>query len=456
MRLSEDGLKMIVKTLQVSVWFAIFLPATMVFAEGASRTHLTGIGFFQMGKVEHSSDTLNNSAFNNYNGTWQQATGAMVVANTTISDNWSGAFGIGALQTHISRGARDKANLWYPFWAPFVSEANITYIQSASEGEGKWNLKLGAFPYNYNPDIKNLGLYLLRGYVYPGLPISGFETKPISGGASQFGALIGYSSETISNDLIINVETEDKPLYDVSIADIASWKPTPGIEFSAGFNLYRVIAQDKNVTSPDKSCNESRDFGIYSLENPKCYWVEEDTLTGTFDTTLVSLAGTKLMGRFHLDPKPILGLEDGFGPNDLIFYSEIAVLGVKDYKSKTRSIYGDLFQRMPVMFGFNIPTFGYVDFLNVEIEYYASKLYPDMGMAQVGSAVPRDVPFDNGRNDLKWSVYSSKVIASHVKLSGQVANDHLRLGGFHDLGTGAEALSTPKDWYWMAKLAFFF
>jgi hypothetical protein len=456
MRVSGDGLKMILKTLRFCAGIAVLLPSAWVFAEGVSRTQLTGIGFLQMGKIEHSSDTTNNSIDNNYNGTWQQAAGAMIVAKTTIDDNWTGSFGLGAMQTHISRGARDKASLWYPFWVPFVSEANLTYVQSAGEGDGKWTLKLGNFPYNYNPDTKNLGLYLMRGYVYPGLPISGFETKPISGGASQYGALFGYATETINNDLIINIETEDKPLYDVSIADVATWKPAPGLEISAGFNLYRVIPHDKAVNSPDKSCIESRDFGIYSLEDPKCFWVEEDTLAKTFDTTLVSLSGTKLMGRLHWDPKPLMGWTEGLGPNELVIYSEVALLGIQDYKSKTKSIYGDLFQRMPVMLGLNLPSFGYLDFLTVEVEYYASKLYPDMGMAQVGSAVPRLVPYDNGRNDWKWSVYASKVLVNHVKLSGQVANDHLRLGGFHNLGTGAEAFSTPKDWYWMAKLAFFF
>ncbi len=438
---------------------ALMLPHAWAFADGMSKTHFTGVGFLQMGKIVSSSDTLNNNKDNNYNGTWQQATGAVIVANTNIDENWSGNFGIGALQTHISRGARDKANLWYPFWVPFVTEANIGF--TAPIGDGQLKVKLGAFPYNYNPDIKNLGLYLLRGYVYPGLPVSGFETKHVSGGATETGGMIGYQWESVSNDLIVNIETEDKPLYDVSVADVVNWKIAEGLEIGAGFNLYRIIAQDKAATAPDKSCIEARDFGVYSLADPKCFYVEEDTLTHTLDTTLVSLAGTKLMARLHWDPKALFGLQDVLGPNDLVFYSEVALFGVKDYKSKTKDIFGDKLHRMPVMFGFNIPSFRILgqrawDLLNVEGEYYASKIYPDIGLAQAGSAVPRSVTYNNARNDWKWSIYASRVIADHVKLSGQVANDHLRLGGFHNLGTGAEALSTPKDWYWMAKLAFFF
>ncbi len=43
-----------------------------------------------------------------------------------------------------------------------------------------------------------------------------------------------------------------------------------------------------------------------------------------------------------------------------------------------------------------------------------------------------------------------------MALSVQVANDHLRLGGNHDEDAGAEAMRTPKDWYWTTKLAYFF
>lgn len=456
MRKSEDKVTKFFSAIRTASILGLTLAAAWASAEGNSQTKFTGIGFIQMGKIGKSSDTLNNNLDNNYNGTWQQGTGAMIVGNTTINENWSGAFGLGVVQAHISRGNRDKASLWYPFWVPFVSEADVKYTSSLGSGDAKWYFTLGAFPYNYNPDVKNLGLYLLRGYVYPGLPVSGFEAKPISGGASQTGGLIGFANSTLSNDLIVNIETEDKPLYDISVADVATWKVANGLELGAGFNLYRVLANDSKITSPGKDCIESRDFGIYSLEDPHCFVVEEDTTTKLKDTVLVSLSGTKLMGRIHFDPKAALGFSGHLGPNDLVIYSEVAVFGLKDYKTKTTSIYGDLFRRMPIMVGFNLPAFGYLDYLNVEVEYYASKLYPDQGMAQAGSAVPRVVPYGNGRNDWKWSVYASRVLANHIKLSAQIANDHLRLGGFHNLGTGAEALSTPKDWYWMTKLAFFF
>jgi hypothetical protein len=162
------------------------------------------------------------------------------------------------------------------------------------------------------------------------------------------------------------------------------------------------------------------------------------------------------MARFRLDPKVLLGLEGAFGKQDLVFYGEAAVLGLKDY----RKYYADIKRRIPVMIGFNIPAFGLLDKFAFEAEYYASKNMLDYGKAETSySWVPRTDPnADNARDDLKWSLYFSKVVQGHIRISGQVANDHLRMFGPPDIGftSYAETLTTPKDWYWMLKSTYFF
>jgi hypothetical protein len=67
-----------------------------------------------------------------------------------------------------------------------------------------------------------------------------------------------------------------------------------------------------------------------------------------------------------------------------------------------------------------------------------------------------DPRINTRRDDWKWSVNLSKVLFGHMILLGQVANDHLRLGGNHDEDTGVEAMRIPDDWYWTTKLAYFF
>jgi hypothetical protein len=134
----------------------------------------------------------------------------------------------------------------------------------------------------------------------------------------------------------------------------------------------------------------------------------------------------------------------------------MGVLGLKDYPK----YYNDIKRRIPVMMGLNLPAFGWLDKFALEVEYYASKNFPDYGKAELDySWVPRSVPEANSaRDDWKWSLYFSKVISGHLRLSGQIANDHLRMFGPPDIGfmTFAETLNTPKDWYWMLKSTYFF
>jgi hypothetical protein len=158
-----------------------------------------------------------------------------------------------------------------------------------------------------------------------------------------------------------------------------------------------------------------------------------------------------------MDPKVMFGFgQELFGKQDLVLYSEVGVFGTKDY----RKYYADILRRMPVMVGFNLPAFGFLDKFSLEVEYYASKNMADYGKAETSySWVPRTEPsVDNARDDWKWALYFSKVVQSHIRLSGQVANDHLRMFGPPDIGfvSYAETLTTPKDWYWMLKATYFF
>jgi hypothetical protein len=184
--------------------------------------------------------------------------------------------------------------------------------------------------------------------------------------------------------------------------------------------------------------------------------------------------GIKLMGRFAFDPQALIGSNTLFGKNDLKLYGEIAVIGVQNYPG----VYDKISERIPVMLGFDIPTFKLLDVMALEVEYYGSKVVPDLRKVSVnGSAVPQSIwvnrakpptdgtaptfsqtPYDVNADNLKWSLYVSKIFAEHVKISGQVANDHFRTGGTA-ISTGKsyeEALTNPKDWYWFLKLSYFF
>jgi hypothetical protein len=149
-------------------------------------------------------------------------------------------------------------------------------------------------------------------------------------------------------------------------------------------------------------------------------------------------------------------------------------LGLQNY-GKT---YNDIKRRMPMMVGFNLPTFNWFDYISVEYEYYNSPYRNDL--ANIGtlngvadwtiqlpnrptpSPAPVTGPYaDSTRDNSKWSVNVKKTVAGHVQFLGQVANDHYRprpmaTGLINSTGGTAEAFTTPKDWYWMLRVGLSF
>ena len=405
-----------------------------------------GAGWLKLSRVENTFSISGSG--NDYDRNWLGDAGGLISTSSKIDENWDGSFGIGTIMVQLARGSIGQANKWYTFWVPFVSEARLSYSTAGFAEKSGLQFNFGLQGYNYNPDVKNMGLYLIHGYVYPSNLVSGF--------GNVFGMVGKANYGMFSNDLIVNMETEDKPLYDISFADVATLHLPAGIELGAGVNFYRAIPANKKATSPGFDCRPT-DMGPYALEgqpdNNPCYYVLKDSSGKSIDSISGSLSGTKVMGRWRLDPKALFGGSETLGKDDLVLYGEVAVIGLKNYKY----LYDKLNRRMPVMVGFNLPGFNFLN-ASVEVEYYAYKLSGDNLGAQGGSWV---TAFDNAqvntkRDDWKYSVNVSKVLAGNLAFSAQVANDHLRIGGNHDNAVGQEAMRTPQDWYWTSKLAYFF
>jgi len=238
-------------------------------------------------------------------------------------------------------------------------------------------------------------------------------------------------------------------------------------------------------------------------------------ISPTGDTTRYSLQGTKLMAMFSLDLKRLLGFRS-MGPNDFKLYGELAVLGTKNYGT----VYNDITQRIPVTVGFNLPTFGWLDLFSLEVEWYGAKYRNSLGkmgnynsLSQPGlfprpvlppQPVPSPIPVSyqdhfggNGpcglgvplpcmdtlgrfisisdtvqikgtardvenltADNWKWSLYFEKTLHNHISFTAQVANDHFRPRPsavvLDEQGGMAEAFTSPKDWYYMFRLGYFF
>jgi hypothetical protein len=417
---------------------------TMVRSE-EMKLEYHGAGWLQLGRVENSYSLPNNG--NDYEKNWLGNSGGVLNTKAQIDEHWEGAFGLGTIMVHLARGSTGNANKWYPFWVPFVAEARLTYSTSGFAENKGLQLNFGSTGYNYNPDIKNLGAFLMHGYVYPGTLVAGL--------GNIFGFIGKAKIGAFQNDLILNLETEEKPLYDISVADVITFSPFKSFEMGAGINFSRLIPMNGKATSPEADCDPNY-LGPYANRgqtNP-CFIVVKNSAGVVTDTILGSLAGTKAILRMRLDPKQLLSIEsETFGKDELVLYSEMGLIGLKEYPG----MYDKILRRMPVMVGLNLPGFNFLN-ASVEIEYYANKLSGDNISARSGSWVTVVDPpeINTKRDDWKWSVNASKVLVGNLALAVQVASDHMRLGGNHDDDTGVEAMRAPIDWYWTTKLAFFF
>jgi hypothetical protein len=169
--------------------------------------------------------------------------------------------------------------------------------------------------------------------------------------------------------------------------------------------------------------------------------------------------GQMLMARFSLDFRPLLG-----EAVDLKLYGEWAMLGVQNRPV----FYEKPAERMPMMLGVGIPTFGWLDFLNVEAEYwknpYLNSNYP---AAYFGSATPnlflnantnvglKSTTDKVAADDLSWSVSARKSFGGSFSLMAKAARDHMQVMQFHsnsfDKSYG-DVMSGAGSWYYVLRM----
>jgi hypothetical protein len=154
---------------------------------------------------------------------------------------------------------------------------------------------------------------------------------------------------------------------------------------------------------------------------------------------------------------------------DFKVYSELALLGVEDQPF----YYENKLERMPIMFGLNVPTFGLLDRLAFEAEYLKNRFpntfafpFDNLGAIPIPLVDLSDSPYNytdnavdaNGstfeEDDWKWSVYATRTLTPGVALTAQVASDHLR--PFSNVANPPSIPFTrkPSDWYYVMRVSF--
>jgi hypothetical protein len=307
------------------------------------------------------------------------------------------------------------------------------------------SITAGYFIFKYNDEVRDLGEYLFRSGTYPGLLINSLDFPAAR--------LLGFDFTTrlcdnkFKNDLMITEQSEVWPFGDISISDVASYNFSDIFKIGGGIELASLIPSSDKITTPRDPVDSTVDRVIDHLDS---------TGAKVYGTDYYTFKATKVMGHFSFDPKPLIGNSSIFGSEDCKFYGEIAVIGIKNYGF----LYNKITERMPMMLGFNIPTFKILDCLSLECEYYSSPYLPDVnGILQEGNPLPFIASGATAWSSSsvkvypwKWSVYIKKTLMPGITATFHVARDHFWPNYTDGYPSFNEALTQNGQWMWYMKL----
>ena len=419
-----------------------------------------GWGWTTLGRVIHSYYHYIDHNKMPYEGEWFGnleagiVTKASVGKRTTLKAHFGGAYG-GIIASSIGTPVLPRnemnptATTAKKKFIPYLLEASSRTCFDISE-RFSLSMQWGYFPIKYNPQVQNLGEYLFRSGIYAPYITSGFEAADK---AKVMGLRIGTDIlRMIHIDLIMDSEIDEYPLYDLSLSYLFRVNPHPFVDFGAGVRFERLVPVDPDKTTPGRDT-------IYSSASAQQWqnYIHIDEENG--DTTDYSFKGTIGMARLCLDLKAFFPT-DIFGKEDLKLYTEVAVLGIKDYPLW----YEEITERVPFMFGLNIPCFKVIDRLAVEAEWFGfpyvnstrhrwDRRSPLPYIHSSISTRPEDDSYRNKTADnWKWSVYMNKLITPNMRVSTQIARDHIQRCAC----VGEDVCQRKMDWYWVSRVAFMF
>jgi hypothetical protein len=417
-----------------------------------SATTLTPTGFVslregQVVKGEH--ETVKSSAANaDVDNVWIQG----MDVGFNVEAKYSGLPVTGNLGMEIlvcndnSPYAQDFGQSRRLNFYPYLSRADLLYTVGDEENP-RLAINAGYFPFKYNSEVRNLGEYLFRSGTYPQYLITNFDF-PMARlmGVRAGGSLLG----SLNWDVLLTTNVEWTAIGDPNLSALLSWKPTPLFELGLGGSWCSFLSSfgiNQDKTSPMEEGNN------YIYDSLMYYY---------------TFAGHKAMGRMTLDLKHLLPGRDLLGEHDLKLYSEAAVLGVVNYPMSVDGYtqYDTLWQRIPVMAGFNLPTFKFMDILNLEVEWFGNP-YPnsqnsirfDNQPVPLSSQAGEKDPYylNNHGDDWKWSVYGRKTFMNNFNITVQAARDHFHWFRLDYKGEDAkDALRKNDQWYYTFKFGYIF
>lgn len=361
-------------------------------------------------------------------------------------------------------------------------------------------LQFGFFPIKYG-DSHNLGEYLYRSGTYPGYLVTGGWSYMQSASYAALG--IRYVLPTfdgkVTHEFTLTSDRDWEPLHDISPAYMVTARPTSYFEVGGGVMWSHAIPARPSRVTPktfNNAYSKTTGMPLAGLDTAGIVAViPGDTLWGACldpdpaaqascndpdnararqtiqdwqdcqagdcsDIGYYTFRGFKASVRASLDIGQLVSLPRT-AAGDFKVYAEAALLGFEDQPY----FYDDKLERMPVMAGLNIPTFGLLDRLSTEVEYRKTR-FPNtlFGVNSLGNPQPiastdgsRSGYQYLGADDIdpwKWSIYARKSILTGMNLHAQVASDHMRHPDFWGVMSSEPITTKKKDWYYVLRVDF--
>jgi hypothetical protein len=360
-------------------------------------------------------------------------------------------------------------------FGPGISQAYMKWKPSES-----WDLSFGYFRYKYNPSARNLGEYLFRTEAYPTIIFTGGWEWINGAHVRTPGLKFSHATETFQQDVCLFGEYFNSPIFDFTPAYLATWKPSSAFSLGGGISLHRFLSPNAkirkeltrtyyyydNFTLPagqpgtadsarliskmprlvadirNTAGNDGKSFEEYKAlpEN-----VGLDSQSVSFDNRAI-----KVMAFANLNFNGLLGW-DAKEVGAFELYGEIAQLGFKNYPI----FYTKYTERMPIMLGLSLPTFGILDQLAFEFEYLKNPNVESLASTFDVLDLPPEINFRYkvfNKDDTKWTVFASRQLTSALSLVVQVANDHMRLKDKYARPEFVPGTNDSKHWYWLTRI----
>ncbi len=356
-----------------------------------------------------------------------QRTGAFVSYNESFSDGFGINVTLGAL---FWKSYNELGGGLLPGGAYFLhSGLGVSSISFTQQFTSNLNLSFGLLNYKYNSQAKNLGEYLLTSDAYPTVIRTGGWSWLNAASYDAPGVIVQWNwfKDILKHDFLLLAEYQNVPFFDISPSYVLTLN-LKIIQAGIGYSYDRLFREIDHSTP---------------LNDP--VYIYDTNAVGIVDSLELTFQAQKIVSFVHVNIAEMLKWDEiKTGP--LGIYGELALLGFRNFFDYYESIK----DRLPIMAGINIPTFGVLDLLSVEFEYLKN---PNLNSIQkpVQSARPlkQVIPTKYTRDDWQWSIYAKKSVLNGVELLLQVANDHQRLSDNLGRSTELPITLTAKDWYWL-------